>query len=124
MWLAQLPSLLLPYLYLKVDHSSNSLSVEWLKLCAFIAVGMWDADAGALWTTLCQASAWRRGLWTGCVPLALRGFTLWGLGGGVSGGLDWGSLMCEAQGRGLLPCSKNSLHFGSANHWFTSLVTW
>ena len=43
--------------------------------------------------------------------------------GGVSGGLDWGSLMCEAQGRGLLPCSENSLHFGSANHWFTSLAT-
>ena len=28
---------------------------------------------------------------------------------GVSGGLAWGSLKCEAQGRGLLPCSKDSL---------------
>ena len=28
---------------------------------------------------------------------------------GVSGGLDWGSLKCVAQGRGLLPCSKGNL---------------
>ena len=28
---------------------------------------------------------------------------------GVSGGLDWGSLKCEGQRRGLLPCSKDSL---------------
>ena len=46
----------------------------------------------------------------GCVSLALRGFNPWGLGGGgVSGGLDWGSLKCEGQGRGLLPCSEDSL---------------
>ena len=29
--------------------------------------------------------------------------------GGVSGGLDWGPLKCEARGRGLLPWSKGSL---------------
>ena len=110
MWLAQLPSLLLPYIYLKLEHSGNSLSVEWLRLCAFIAVGMWDADAGALWTTLCQASAWRRGLWTGMCLLGSQRLQPMGTGrGGVSGGLDWGSLKCEGQRRGLLPCSEDSL---------------
>ena len=109
MWLAQLPSLLLPYLYLKLDHSGNPLSVEWLRLCTFIAAGMWDADAGALWTTLCQASTWRRGLWTGVSPWLSEASSHGDWEGGISRGLDWGSLKSESQGRGLLPCSKGSL---------------
>ena len=93
MWLAQVPSLLLPYIYIKLEHSGNSLSVEWLRLCAFIAVGMWDADAGALWTTLCQVSAWRRGLWTGVSAWLSEAspHVYW-----RAKGLDWGPLKCEA----------------------------
>ena len=57
----------------------------------------------------CQASIWRRGLWTHVSSWfsEVSPHVYWE--GDVRGGLDWGPLKCEARGRGLLPCSKGSL---------------